>query len=129
MKKILVAAAIAAVAVTGSGPATAGDCLPIGTTVGSTSATVCVAVDTPTPGYPSTGLYVAPHGYLQVCTPSCTTLPFSIGPTGAAIVPPVVDLYPGYQVVILPGAVIVKVSGIDFRYGPAPLCIEPSGTC
>ncbi len=134
IKKMLLAGVVAATSLAGTGTSSAAPCTPIGTFVGGVTVTVCLGVDTPPAGYPSTGVYVATNGYLQVCRPGgCATVPLNVGATGAAIVPGQVVLHPtpggGYNVELFPGAVIVKVAGIDFRYGPNPICVGAHGTC
>lgn len=154
-KTLAALASVTAVAGLGGGTAAAaGSCVPLGTFVGGVKVTVCVAVDTPPAGYPSVGFYVAPHGYVEVCTASgCTYRDFSFGPTGGAIVPvnqvtiapgtgtPVPNTcvgavctpstLPGYEITLFSdsGILIIQINDADTKIDLPTSCISTSGTC
>lgn len=91
LKRVGVAAGLAVLLTAGLGlgatPASAGaTCTPVGTYVGDVKVTLCVAVDTLSPGYPGSGVYGVVHGYIEVCAASGCSLqqPFLLDQTGLA---------------------------------------------
>ena len=147
-------AAFSVAGIAGAGQASAGECTPLGTYYGGVSIEVCIAVDMPPAGYPSVGFYVAPHGYVEVCRgTTCSTQPFSFGPTGAAVVPvnqfsltsttgtPIPNTcysgictpstLPGYEITLFEdsGVVIIQANGFYSKPDVATTCVSTAGTC
>lgn len=77
----------AGLGIAGAAPASAGaSCTPVGAVVGDVRVTLCVAVDTLSPGFPGSGVYGVVHGYVEVCTSGGCSVqkPFGLDQTGLA---------------------------------------------